>query len=319
MNGGASVHLSSGNTIQWALRYVVGRDYFDTTGIPVLRGRAFRRGESHAVIVTGELVRQLWKGADPVGRRIEIATGDLIPPAISVPGTFDYSSGALENGPQMFEVIGVAGDVTEDLAVKKPKPTVYFPLRNADYARPSLRGITLMLRSAPGADAITAVQREIVALDSHITPFNARSMTEQVAQFVSPLRIAAWTYYCIGIFGLILACVGLGGVTAYSVTQRRHEIGIRIALGARAADVLRLVMKEGAIIVVLGTVAGLGAGWAALRMMSGLFHTVATVSTSDPVLVLGSTLLLAGVALVACYLPARKSATIDPSVALRQD
>jgi predicted permease len=319
MNGAASVHLSSGNTIQWALRYVVGRDYFDTTGIPILRGRSFRREDSHVVIATAELVRQLWKGADPVGRRIEIATGDVVPPAISVPGTFDYNPGALENGPQMFEVIGVAGDVTEDLAMKKPKPTVYFPLRDADYARPSLRGITLIVRAEPGADAITAVQREIAAIDSHITPFNARSMSEQVAQFVSPLRIAAWTYYCIGIFGLILACVGLGGVTAYSVTQRKHEIGIRIALGARAADVLGLVMKEGAVIVVLGTIAGLAAGWAALRLMAGLFRTVATVSTSDPVLVLGATLLLAGVALIACYLPARKSATIDPAVALRQE
>jgi len=319
MNGAASVHLSSGNTIQGALRYVVGRDYFDTTGIPILRGRSFRREDSHVVIATAELVRQLWKRTDPVGRRIEIATGDVAPPAISVPGTFDYNPGALDNGPQMFEVIGVAGDVTEDLAMKKPKATVYFPLRDADYARPSLRGITLIVRGEPGADAITAVQREIAAIDSHITPFNARSMTEQVAQFVSPLRTAAWTYYCIGIFGLVLACVGLGGVTAYSVTQRRHEIGIRIALGARAADVLGLVMKEGAVIVVLGTIAGLAAGWAALRLMSGLFQTVATVSTSDPVLVLGATLLLAGVALIACYLPARKSATIDPAVALRQE
>ncbi len=319
MNGGASVHVSSGNTIQWALRYVVGRDYFQTTGIPVLRGRAFRRDDSHAVIVTAELVRRLWNGADPVGRRIEIATGDVAPPAISVPGTFDYSSAALENGPQLFEVIGVAGDVTEDLAMKGPKSTVYFPLREADYGRPSLRGLTLIVRAAPGADAITAVEREIAAIDSRIAPFNARSMTEQVAQFVSPLRIAAWTYYCIGVFGLILSCVGLGGVTAYSVARRRHEIGIRIALGARTADVLALVMKEGAAIVVLGAIAGLGMGWAALRIMAGLFHTVATVSTSDPMLVLGSTLLLAGVALIACYLPARKSAAIDPATALRQE
>jgi predicted permease len=244
MNGGASVHVLSANTMQSALRYVVGRDYFETTGIPILRGRAFRREDSHAVIVTKELVGELWKGADPVGRRIEIAAGDVMPAAISVPGTFDYNRGLLENGPQRFEVIGVAGDVTEDLAMKTPKPTVYFPLGRSDYARPSVRGVTLILRATPGVDAIGAVQREIAAIDSKLTPFNARSMAEQVVQFVSPLRTAAWSYYCVGIFGLILACVGLAGVTAYSVTQRRHEIGIRLALGARAADVLRLVMKE---------------------------------------------------------------------------
>jgi ABC-type antimicrobial peptide transport system permease subunit len=219
----------------------------------------------------------------------------------------------------MFEVIGVAGDVTEDLAMKKPKPTVYFPLGSNDYARPSLRGVTLILRAAPGVDAISAVQREIAAIDSKLTPFNARSMAEQVAQFVSPLRTAAWSYYCLGIFGLILACVGLAGVTAYSVTQRRHEIGIRLALGARAADVLRLVMKESAAIVAVGTIVGLGAGWAALRLMSSLFQIAATVSTSDPILVFGATLLLACVALIACYVPARKSTAIDPAVALRQE
>jgi predicted permease len=319
MNGGASVHVVSTSTIQSALRYVVGRDYFETTGIPILRGRAFRRDDSHAVIVTKELVGQLWKGADPVGRRIEIAAGDVAPPAVSVPGTFDYNRGPLESGPQMFEVIGVAGDVTEDLAMKKPKPTVYFPLGRNDYARPSLRGVTLILRAAPGVDAISAVQREIAAIDSKLTPFNARSMAEQVAQFVSPLRTAAWSYYCVGIFGLILACVGLAGVTAYSVTQRRHEIGIRLALGARASDVLGLVMKESGAIVILGTVVGLAGGWAAIRLMSSLFQIGATISTSDPLFIFGATLLLAGVALIACYLPARKTTAIDPAVALRQE
>ena len=203
--------------------------------------------------------------------------------------------------------------------MKKPKPTVYFPLGRNDYARPSLRGVTLILRAAPGVDAISAVQREIAAIDSKLTPFNARSMAEQVAQFVSPLRTAAWSYYCVGIFGLILACVGLAGVTAYSVTQRRHEIGIRLALGARASDVLGLVMKEGGAIVVLGTVVGLAGGWAAIRLLSSLFQIAGTISTSDPVFVCGATLLLAGVALIACYLPARKSTTIDPAVALRQE
>jgi putative ABC transport system permease protein len=156
-------------------------------------------------------------------------------------------------------------------------------------------------------------------MDPGITPFNARSMIEQIAQFMSALKAASWTYAVIGVFGLILASVGLAGVTAYSVTQRRHEIGIRMALGARAADVLGLVMKEGATLVTVGTVAGLACAWAGIRALSGMFFAVASVQGDDPVLLVGAPLLLAGLALMACYVPARKSMRVDPAVALRQE
>jgi putative ABC transport system permease protein len=144
-------------------------------------------------------------------------------------------------------------------------------------------------------------------------------MIEQIAQFMSALKAASWTYALIGIFGLILAAVGLAGVTAYSVTQRRHEIGIRMALGARAADVLGLVMKEGVTLVTVGTVVGLAFAWAGIRALSGMFFSVASVQGNDPVLLVGAPLLLAGLALIACYVPARKSMRVDPAVALRQE
>jgi len=121
------------------------------------------------------------------------------------------------------------------------------------------------------------------------------------------------------VFGLILAAVGLVGVTAYSVTQRGHEIGIRLALGAQKRDVLGLVMKEGATLVVVGTSIGLAFAWAGIRAMSGMFFSVASVQGADPVLLVGAPLLLAGLALVACYVPARTSTRIDPVVALRQE
>jgi putative ABC transport system permease protein len=123
----------------------------------------------------------------------------------------------------------------------------------------------------------------------------------------------------IGAFGLILASVGLAGVTAYAVSQRGREIGIRVALGAQKSDVLSLVMKEGVVLVTVGTVVGLAAAWAGIRVLSGLFFTVASVESSDPLLLAGAPLLLAVLALVACYLPARKSMRIDPAVALRQE
>jgi putative ABC transport system permease protein len=118
---------------------------------------------------------------------------------------------------------------------------------------------------------------------------------------------------------MILAAVGLAGVTAYSVAQRGHEIGIRRALGAQKSDVLGLVMKEGAVLTVTGTLIGMALTWAGLRLMSGLFFSVASVQTFDPALLVGAPLLLAALALAACYVPARKSMRIDPATALRQE
>src|SRR5208283_5646200 len=235
----------------------------------------------------------------------------------AVPGTFDFRPGVLGKQRQVFEVVGVARDVSEDFVASKKHPAIYFPLHSIDYAQPSLRGITLMVRSKPGADVIGAIEREVSATDQNVTLFNARSMTEQIAQFMYSLRSAAWTWNLIGAFGLILASVGLAGVTAYSVRQRGHEIGIRMALGAQNRDVLGLVMKEGTVLVLVGTIIGMAITWAGIRLMSGLFFSVASVRAFDPVLLVGAPLLLASVALVACYLPARRSMQIDPAVALR--
>jgi putative ABC transport system permease protein len=303
----------------------VGKDYFETTGIRILQGRAFRTEDetnsSTAVIVSEELVRKYWKGEDPLGRRIEIGNGEAFPAKI-MPGSFDYRSATSKSGPQLFDVVGVAKDVANDLLMNKKHPAIYFPLHPADFATPSLQGVTLMVRAAPGTNALEAVRRELSSLDANVMQFNARSMTEQIAQFMSPLRSAAWTYGLIGIFGLLLAAVGLAGMTAYSVAQRDREIGIRMALGARSADVLRLLMKEGVLLITVGTAIGLACAWAGSRMLSAMNSSVGTVtstSTSDPVVLFGAPLLLAGLALLACYLPARKSLRVDPVIALRQE
>ena len=147
-------------------------------------------------------------------------------------------------------------------------------------------------------------------------------MTEQIDQMMYPIRMSVWTYGCLGVVGLILASVGLAGLTAYTVAQRRREIGIRMALGARKSDVLGLVMKESAILVTAGTLIGLAGAWGGQRVLSAFLSTVAKTtgrSVSDPLLLAGAPLLLACLALVACYVPARKSMRIDPAIALRQD
>jgi predicted permease len=308
-----------------AVKYLVGKDYFNTTGIPILQGRGFRADDeaasSSAVIVSEELVRKYWQAENPLGRRIEIGNGGVFPARI-MPGTTDYRPAVSKNGPQLFEVVGVAEDVPNNLLMNKKHPAVYFPLHPADFSTPSLQGVTLMVRSVPGTNALEDVRRELSALDANITPFNARSMTEHIEQFMSPLKSAAWTYALIGIFGLILAAVGLAGMTAYSVAQRTREIGVRMALGARKADVLKLLMREGSLLITVGTAIGLACAWAGSRMLSAMNSSVGQVtatSASDPTVLFGAPLLLAFLALLACYLPARKSTQVDPVVALRQE
>ena len=307
------------------IRHVVGKDYFETTGIALPAGRAFRQedvaNQTAAVIVSQEFARQFWKGGDALGRQIEIGDDQMVASGV-LPGTYDYRVGAAGSRHRVFQVVGVAGDVAEGLVVQKPSPVVYFPLRAADYARPAAQGITLMVRAGPGVDAMAAVRREIAALDPNITPFNQRSMAEQIDQFMAPLRSSSWTYGLIGIFGLVLSAVGLAGMTAYSVAQRAREIGIRIALGAQKGNVLGLVMKEGMRLVTAGTAIGMAGAWTGSRLLSAMNSSVGKVtstSATDPTVLFGAPLLLAFLALLACYVPARRSMSIDPVVALRQE
>jgi predicted permease len=310
--------------LESAARHTVGKDYFSTTGIAIHMGRAFmdedETKDTNTVIVSESFVRQMWKGQNPIGRQVQIGNASVPPPKI-VPDSFDYRSQE-KAAARTYEVVGVAGDVAEGLVVRQPRPAVYFPLRPADYDRPSLEGVTLIVRTVPGTDALSAIERQIAALSGTVSPFNAMSMQEHIQQFMSPLRTAAWTYAAVGFFGLILASVGLAGMTAYSVTQRRHEIALRMALGARSRDVLQLVVKQAATLVIVGTLIGMALAWAgerALMAMSASVQNVNSTSSTDPIVLIGAPVLLATLALIACYLPARRSVTINPVVALRQE
>lgn len=324
---GVTVSLPGSNKqiLDSAAKHVVGKDYFSTTEIPIHLGRAFTRedqaNEATSVIVSEAFVHRMWNGENPIGRRIEIGNAEIAAPKI-MPGSFDYRSEVPTASRQLYEVVGVAGDVAEGLIVQKPRPAIYFPLRPADYNRPSLEGVTIIVRGVPGTDAIAAVEREAATLDASVTAFDALSMREHIEQFMSPLRAAAWTYGLVGFFGLVLASVGLAGMTAYSVTQRGHEIAIRMALGARSRDVIALVVTEGISLVTIGAAIGMTfalAGERALTAMSASASMVRSISTSDPMVLVGAPILLASLALLACYVPARRSAAINPVVALRQE
>jgi hypothetical protein len=290
-----------------------------------MQGRGFRSGHdnnsSTAVIVSEELVREYWAGQNPLGRRIQIENAEAFAPKV-MPGSMDYRPAVSKGSPRTYEVIGVAGDVANDLLINKKHPAVYFPLRNADVSSPSLQGITLLVRATPGSNVLEMLRREISTLDANAVPFDARSMNDHIADFIAPLRSAAWTYGIIGIFGMVLASVGLAGMTAHSVVQRRREIGIRMALGAGKGDVVRTVMKQGMLLIGIGTTIGLGCAWAGSRMLSAMNSSVGQVtatSASDPIVLFGAPLLLGSVALLACYLPARKSSRVEPLLVLHEE
>jgi putative ABC transport system permease protein len=318
-----------GKAIHGARRNFVEKEYFATIGIPILQGRGFRdgdeSGESIAAIVNERVVRDCWNGANPLGRRLEIGAEGM--PGFQTPSP-NKASGVprprLSGQTRIVEVVGVVKNVRDgiDMAAKELPPMIYLPLRAADYARPSLYGITLLARATPGVDAMGLVRREIAAMDDNLTPYRARTMAEQIEDLMFAVRSALWTYGFIGGFGLILASVGLAGVTAYSVSQRRREIGIRMALGARHADVLGLVMKEGAVLVAVGGALGLAGAAAGTCLLAAFMSEIARTagtSTSDPRLIFGAPALLVLLALLACFLPARRSMRVDPVVALRSE
>jgi putative ABC transport system permease protein len=168
---------------------------------------------------------------------------------------------------------------------------------------------------------MNSIRREITSLDPNLNIFNARTLSDYLETSRSSQRFAINTYGAIGVFGMLLAAIGLAGVTSYAVAQRRKEIGIRMALGARRGQVLLLVLREGAALVCAGTVLGFLGAFGMAKMLSALmnvFVTALNVGTSNFRLLVGAPLLLASLALLACYIPARKAATIDPLNTLRE-
>jgi predicted permease len=316
-----------GKKLHWARKADVGREYFGTLGIPIIAGRGFRQedeaNDAMSAIVSEKVARECWPQQQALGQRIEIGNSDV--PRFDLPSKARTSSRAnVPSKPVIVQVVGVVKDIRDgiNVAASEAPGVIYLPLRPQQYARPVLHGFTIIARTAPGVDAISAIHREINATDARLTTFNARTMVAQIDDLLFPVRVALYTYGSIGMFGLILAAVGLAGVTAYSVAQRRREIGIRIALGARGRDVLGLVMKEGAGVVAMGTVVGLALSWVAIRALAAALFPIARTAgttTSDPALYVGAPLILTTLAMLACYLPARRSLRIDPAESLRQE
>jgi len=221
---------------------------------------------------------------------------------------------------QSYEVVGVVHDLRNGSGISRS--VIYLPLTRRNFARPPADGMTVMARSDAGTDALSGIRREIAFIDPNLVIFNVRTLSEYLDLRRSSARFAVSTYGGIGVFGLVLAAIGLAGVTAYSVAQRRREIGIRMALGARKGQALLLVLREGAAMVSVGTVLGFLGAFALAKTLSAMTNIVVEalkVGTDDSRLLVGAPLLLAALTMLACYAPARRVAKIDPLKALRED
>jgi macrolide transport system ATP-binding/permease protein len=275
----------------------VGTNYFDTLRLPIVRGRPFDDRDvlstTPVVIVNETLAAQFWPGQNPIGKRLDIRCVTKHEP---------------------WEVIGVAHDSKYIAVFEQPLPYLYV---STGQTRPSLR-VVIVRSAAPFDDIAGRVQREIAAIDPDIPVADIRNMRDTINGSIGYVmfRVGATQAGAMGVLGLILAVVGVYGVVSYGASQRVREIGIRLALGAQPTDVRQLVLRQGAWLVFAGVACGLVAS---AVVTIALTRFVVLVSATDPLTFVLVTTTLVVIALVACYLPARRAMRVDPMTALRHE
>ena len=276
---------------------VASTGYFKALAIPLIRGRLFGESDStssrNVAVISQSLARSTWPHQDPLGHTIEF--------------------GNMDGDMRLLTVVGVVGDVHDRSLEKPPDPTVY-----VDY-RQRLRGgrdFTVVMRaSAPPGNLMSDTRRIVL----NLAPGAAPLFETFRDVFSASLDTRRFNLTLVGIFvvcALLLAAVGLLGVMAYWVSQRTSEIGVRMALGAQKGDVLRMVVAEGIKLTLIGLVIGIACALGLTRFLTRLLYGV---KPTDPLTFVGVSLLLAAVALLACYIPARRAAKVDPMVALRYE
>ena len=285
-----------------AVAYTITPGYFRTMGINLKRGRYLteqdRADTQHVVVIDESLAEKYFPNEDPLGKR-------------------------LTNGPDfpVYEIVGIVEHVKHyGLDGEVPvEPQYYLPLEQfPEKYIPNIVGrMGLLVRtSGDPLSLIGAVRQQVLAADSKQPVFNARTMEQVINESIAPRRFAMLLLTIFAGVALLLAAVGIYGVMSYSVTQRTHEVGVRIALGATVPDILKLIVGQGMLLVVAGVGIGLLVALGLTRLMSSLLYGV---STTDPVTFVTLSLLLSAVAFIACYIPARRATNVDPMVALRYE
>jgi putative ABC transport system permease protein len=289
--------LTPGEEPELYSRSVAG-EYFQVLGIPIIQGRALTRDDRSDAPLVGvineSMARQYFREMNPLGARIRWARSEEI---------------------QWITIVGVAGNVRHFGLANSEEPAIYTPY--AQSAQEWKRWAEIVVRAPGVGPALVAQLKAMVwKVDPSIPVTRVRSMAEVMSTSLAAQR---FNTLLLGVFAgvaLLLASVGLYGVLAFSVAQRTREIGIRMALGAQTRDVMRLVLRQGLTLSLLGVAAGVGVSLAGTRVLAGLLYGVAP---TDPATFAAVALLLVGVALVACFIPARRAMRVDPVVALRYE
>ena len=274
--------------------HLVWDGYFGAMEIPVRRGRDFDRHDDKTgpsvAIVSEAFARKYWPGQDPLGKRISVLADSM----------------------HLTTVVGVVADARHNPNTGRAllAPVVYFPAAQGPWD-----SMTLIVRTAGNPLAVTAdVQQVIGSLDRTLAPGNVQTLERLLSASLSPQRITAGMLSVFAGIALLLAVIGIYGVMSYTVNQRTHEIGIRMALGAQRGDVVRRVLRQGVVLAALGIAIGTLGSFAMARGMATLLHEV---SPTDPLTFVAVAVTLAAVAVLGSWLPARRAAAVDPVVALR--
>jgi putative ABC transport system permease protein len=270
-------------------------DYFQTMGISILKGRGFNdqdiQGSKPVIIVNETLARRYWPNGDAIGKRIRFY-------------------GPLDKAPWM-EIVGIVQDVKHELNLPVT-PDYYLP-----HAQDSWNAMVLVARTSVDPQSMaTSIRQQVLAIDKDQPVFDVRTMHEVRAISIAVYSFGSATMGIFAVVALVLAAIGIYGVMAFAVTQRTQEIGIRMALGARAIDVLKMVVKSGMSLAAIGVIAGLAGAIGITRLMASLLFGVSPTDIVTFSLVSAGLLM---VALLACYIPARRATKVDPMVALRYE
>ena len=277
-----------------ATYYAVTPDYFRTMGIPLMKGRSFSEDDvqtaPRVVVISETLAKRYFQNDDPVGRQIRINDGAKI----------------------AREIIGVVGDVKQHGLESVTTAQLYEP-----YAQAPLSNFTLTMRTSSDLETLTpAIRSQIYAEDRDQAVANLKTLDQIVSDSVASRRLTMFLLTVFAVIALSLAAVGLYGVLAYSVTQRAHEIGIRMALGAEARDVFKLVMGKALALSAIGGLIGFAGALALTRLTSNLLFGV---GASDPATYMAILAMLFAVVMLASYVPARRATKVDPIIALRHE
>jgi putative ABC transport system permease protein len=269
-------------------------EYFEAIGTGLRRGRLFTARDNaeatRVVVINEEFAKRFWPGQDPIGQRLNFGGGEK----------------------QTQQIIGVVANVTDDDLDNEVDPIAYSPhLQNPS---PTMN---LIIRGTHDPTHLAAATRsEVQALDPNLPVSNIKPLRQMIEERASPKRLMAYMMGIFGVVALLLASVGIYGVMSYAVTQRTREIGVRMALGAQALDVLKLVIRNGMTIALVGVALGLGGAFALTRLLASLLFKV---TPTDVVTFAAVSISLIVVALIACYIPARRATKVDPLVALRHE